>query len=547
MPFNPDEYLKKAAADKTSGGGFDPDAYLSKAKGGKEGAGQAALESYGNTATLGYLPHLQAAASQVTPNPSSGVDAELESKGFSVSQPKEKGYVQARDENIAREAQQKKDFPWATRAGSAAGLVAGGLMIPGGATLARGASLGAKAWQGAKTGGAIGALMNPGDVEGDVSFMPGERVKNAFAGGTLGGLAPPVVAGGKWLVSSGAPAVARKAAEKAFQALGRSTPNAMKQAVESGKNIEIGRELLDEGAVPWLGTTGRIGTRVNQLKEKAGEQIGDLVAGAGNAKVVDAKKLGIQILDSPELAMMRKTPGMESAVNTIERQVETLARNKKMDVAEAQKLRQAIDESLYKNSRGQEFTGAKEGLHLQRSGLRDAMNEGINTLNPGTAKDRLLSANRKYGNLSQASEILEKQGAKNQSGDILSFKDLVTGSLGPTTVSKIALAALSKAGRAVGSAVQARGYDAIANSLARSAPVVEIAQNNPGLVSRLAAAIGQEVTGGKQDYSMEKDPILSDPQILMLFKKDEKLLNSVEDPQRRALIRDALKRLPAGR
>jgi hypothetical protein len=526
----------------------------------KEGAGQAALEAYGNTATGGYLPHVQAAAAKgayptvlgllgrALSDPSDGVDADLEKKGFKIQNAPEKSYVQERDENIARQKQQGKDFPNAVMAGKAAGIVGGGLMIPGGAWLGEG-SLAVRAAKGAVAGGALGGLQNPGDVEGDITVMPMERLKNATGGAVLGGLAPPIIAGASALVGKGADALKTAASERAFRALGRNNPKAMQAAVNSGQNVAIGRELLDEGAIPILGTPGRIASRVDKLKEAAGEEIGGLVKGAGNAKVVDAEKLGLEILDSPELALMRKTPSMEGAVANIEKQVETLAKNGQMDVGEAQTLRQAIDEALYKHGRSPEFTGAQEGLYLQRTGLRDAMNEGINKLTPGAPKDQLLAANHKYSNMATASDVLEKELARNQSNRSISLTDTIAAGAGASTGSPAAaliLGALNKTGRTFGNSMKARGYDALANMLAKSAPVVAAAESNPGVVAKLASTLGQEMAGGKQDYSADTDPALNDPELLMLFKKDKNLIDSVQDPRRRALIKEKLKRMPAG-
>lgn len=511
----------------------------------KQGAAQAALESFGNAATLGYLPQVQAAVESILPNPSKGVDAELEAKGFKISKPD--GYVQARDENIKRHTQQKADFPLATTAGTVAGAVGGGLMVPMGA-LAKGATLGAKALQGAKAGFAMGGLMNPGDIEGDVTLMPVERLKNAAAGGALGAAIPA----GMNLLGKGADKLANYwdilAAKKATRSFGRPTPTEASKMAASGEDVAIGREALNSGAIPWLGTPGRIAGRVEKLKEEAGQKVGDLVKSAGSAKLVDSQKLANQVFYSPEVDLMRRTPGMEGAVESIGKQVETLVKNGKMDLSEAQALRQQIDKSI-NWGKATPDVGAAEGLKMQRTGIRDAMNEGINSLNPGAPKDQLLSANRRYGKMAQASDILEREIGRNQANRSISLTDTIAAGAGASTgnpAAALVLGAINKAGRTFGNSVQARGYDALAKALAKSPGIVALAESNPSVVSRLAAGLGQEATGGKQDYSLEKDPILNDPELLMLFKKDENLLRNIDDPQRRALIKDALKRLPAG-
>jgi hypothetical protein len=552
-------WKERATPVEADGGGWKSRAEAVAAPEAKGGAGQAALESFGNAATMGYLPHIQALAEKVMPSPGKDVDADLLKQGFTIESPKE-GYVQSRDANIKRQSDQKNEHPIATTAGTVAGILGGGLMIPGsmlgkGATLGkgmigpvtRGADIANKAWNGAKAGAAMGAIMNPGDVEGDVSLMPMERAKNAALGGMIGGLVPPAIDGVKWVGTQGADWLKTKAAEKAFRSLGRGTPQSMQKMVNSGENVAIGRELLDEGAIPVLGTPGRIAKRVGALKEKAGEEVGALVKGAGSAKLVDAEKIGVEILDSPELALMRKTPGMESAVSSIEKQVETLSKNGMMDLGEAQALRQQIDKSI-KWNKATPDVGAAQGLKMQRTGIRDGMNEGINQLNPGAPKDQLLTANRKYGHMATADDVLQKELARNQSNRAISLTDTIAGAAGASAGSPgaaLILGAINKAGRTFGNSMQARGYDAIAKTLAKSPSVVSLAEKSPGVVARLAANMGQQATGGAQNYSMQQDELLKDQQLMKLFQEDPRLIDGIEDPKRRALIKDAVKRLPA--
>ena len=63
---------------------------------------QAGLESFGQAATLGYLPQLQAGAEQLSMGATQDVDEQLKAQGFKLP---EDGYVQSRDENIRRQKQ----------------------------------------------------------------------------------------------------------------------------------------------------------------------------------------------------------------------------------------------------------------------------------------------------------------------------------------------------------------------------------------------------------------------------------------------------------
>lgn len=166
----------------------------------KQGIGQTALEGYGNGATLGYLPQLQAATAPAM----NWVLDKL--TGNHVSEEDDSTYLQRRDENILRQTKQAQDNP----------ITAGGSKIVGGLTSAfipmgaivEGATIGKAALQGAKAGAVMGALSNPGDVEGEFSGPQlGDRLKNAAIGATIGA---PLSALGQGVSK----AVGRKAIEK---------------------------------------------------------------------------------------------------------------------------------------------------------------------------------------------------------------------------------------------------------------------------------------------------------------------------------------------
>lgn len=184
-------------------------------------AEQTALESYGNAATLGYLPQLQAAVQKLFPDASGGADAELEAQGFNVDQ---ESYLESRDRNIGRMDRQAEENPNAAMLGTGAGILATAAIPVGHA--ARGASLAAKAGRGAATGAAFGAAANPGDVEGELSpVQAGQRGKNAAVGAAFGAAVPlagAALSGGAKLAGKGAEATGRgvaKVSKKVFSGL----------------------------------------------------------------------------------------------------------------------------------------------------------------------------------------------------------------------------------------------------------------------------------------------------------------------------------------
>lgn len=521
------------------------------------GAPQAALEHYGNAATLGYLPHLQALAEQAMPNPSAQSDADLERQGFKIQQSKP-GYLKSRDENLKRLELERQEHPIASGVGTLAGIGAGAL-IPVGAA-AKGASLGQKVVQGAKAGALMGAIANPGDVEGEVDpTQLDSRLKNAGVGLAVGGAIPVVAQGTSGLSNKVSNFLRDKAALKATRALGMPGQKLAEKMAANGQDVELGRDLLDSGAIPVLGTPKSISARVEALKEKTGAQIGELLDRGGNAKLIDSQKLGLQILDSPELQAMRKTPGMESTVAAIEKQVETLASNGELSLKETQALRQGIDRSINFNKAAPEMRGAQEGLYKQRTALRDAMNEAVNSLSPGDQKDALLVANRRYGSLSTAGDILEKEIGRNQSNRAISGTDTMAGVAGllkgGPAYAALATAA-NKFGRTFGNSIQARAYDALAKKGQIPKPILDAVEkgsvsignairmlNQPELEHAVAMASAEAPKGEDRWAQSGIDKLgIKDPasaQRLLQSKEGKRLLIQASDltPGSRAMQR----------
>jgi len=184
--FDPDKYLAKKPS-------FDPDAYLAKQKPDisasplREGSSashsydpkkmageaEAAIQGFGTTATLGYLPQIQAGLEPVTDKLFSfftGKDAA----------PDERSYVQRRDAHIDRGERLGQEHPTASMLGKGAGIGTS-LLIPG-AAAAKGSGLLAKMG----LAGLMGAAYNPGDVKGEVSpIQPGPRLATGAASSVL--------------------------------------------------------------------------------------------------------------------------------------------------------------------------------------------------------------------------------------------------------------------------------------------------------------------------------------------------------------------------
>lgn len=230
MAFDPDKYL----AEKTGPApGFNPDAYLA-AKGVKvdspvaaatnaSSPAQTGLESFANTATLGYLPQLQAGAGAAM--------------GLG-------NYTDLRDKNIARQKASAEENPKSDIAGKVAGFGANVLMgptnIPGIAAQA--------------------ALSNPGDTPGQSGDLQlGDRAKNAALAGLLG---------------KGLQGIGNK--------LGGAADSVMQRAAGIRKPaVGLGTELIDQGIIGTRGNMQRqvadkIAQRGTELSNEVGSMSGDI-------------------------------------------------------------------------------------------------------------------------------------------------------------------------------------------------------------------------------------------------------------------------------
>lgn len=207
--FNPNQPFKS-----------DGSSYIDKFRNNNEKSGekaQAQLESFGNSLALGYAPNLQALVS-ASLDPNYFVDKKLESQGIKIEQPSwSERYIADRDQNAARQEQQRKDFPVSTGGASLAGGVIGGIatspLIPipmaakAGTPLLQLVAKGAGV--GALQGAGYGAVSNPGETKGEISPLQlGDRASNALTGAEFGA----VIGGGAPLVSAAinkAPAAGR--------------------------------------------------------------------------------------------------------------------------------------------------------------------------------------------------------------------------------------------------------------------------------------------------------------------------------------------------
>lgn len=199
--FDPDAYLKQESAPQ--GEGFNPDAYLENeqkaafennaklvAQAPKKTVAQSMLVGGRQGALMGYAPQIEAMIEPVTAK----VFDALNNTNMSGELP---GYVERRDAASKRMNEYKKDNPTAFAAGEIGGTIATSI-IPGGmagkavgnlSKVQKMGKVGQNIAKAAGTGAAIGALQNPGDIEGELNPLQAwDRAKNAIVGAGTGAI-----------------------------------------------------------------------------------------------------------------------------------------------------------------------------------------------------------------------------------------------------------------------------------------------------------------------------------------------------------------------
>ena len=496
-------------------------------------ASMAALESYGNAATLGYLPHIQAATSKLMPNPNAALDEKLRAQGFNV-QNAEQSYVDARDQNIRRQQLQAKEHPVASATGTVGGIVGGGVLTGG---LGRLAGLGKAATgvgrikEAAKAGAVIGGLANPGDIEGELRpIQVEERAKNAAIGGAVGVAAQGLVEGVGSGVKKVGEYVRSKAERRAFKALGPDL-RAVRQNMSRDQVEKIGRTLLDSGVVKSRHSREKIADLVIRAKDAKGKELEGIIRELGEAQEklfasqpglvkfgspttstragIDRKQIAQAVRDeliNPDTEIpntVRKNRRIERLIKEFENGGDDL-----IPILRGENLKKSVGGEI----KWDRLPGADIPLEEQvqrslysklRQGTEDAA-EAVEGIVGGPGAGRFKSAKNAYGNLSEAEKVIEKRLERDLANRFISPSDYMTGGLGAAAgfasgdspeeklrnaALGASLGAVNRFGRNYGNQISAKVGDTIAKALLKIPQYSQMATKNPagfqGVVQRV--------------------------------------------------------------
>lgn len=541
---------------------------------------QTALESVGKGATLGYLPQLQAMAEPLTDRVFNMIPGgpRAESRPMRQMNPGTQEYVDARDQNIKRQRAQASANPGTALVGEMAGIIgtsvvparaigyAGQAVGRGTQALGMGARLGGtggKILAGAGQGAAFGAMMNPGDVEGEVNPLQlDERMSGAKLGAAFGGGMRAAGAG----LQKAAPAMKRGAEQLAFKSSGAMLKE-FRKAAPKGEVNKIGRFMLDNKLVKAGDTYEHVARRAQAFNQQAGQKLDQIYKQAVNTSKKGALDLPkrLQNVKPSEFAAMKKgnlgkrwqemTPKefseirnigfnpvrdkskvlsqvrkslgddtqARSAINQIDDYLTELGKkhgSKILDPRAANDIKTAIDKAInysrnpltrshgleraWKSTRS--FIGRKVDKHVEKLGSQMG--------SPGASK-ALREANKGYGYSRTVMQTAQDRANRVSANNMLGLPEwAVSGgamagglSVGGVPGAVIAPAAL-RAARAHGTSAAAVGLDKLGNVATRGGAIPgKIA--NPTLRKMLSPGFAEESQVMPLDEWQERQMMLS--------------------------------------
>lgn len=461
---------------------------------------QTALEHFGNGASFGYLPQLQAAAERgvdaigeakdkaldmVGLDHLASIDHQLRAQGFKLP---DETYLAARDANIKRLAKQSKDNPWtAGLSNVAGGVAAGGAATPlMGAPAATGIGRMAKA---ASMGSAYGGLSNPGDVEGEVSPVQAkERGVNALIGGVLG-------AGTQGLAETAhaAPGYLKNLAEKsAVNATGATGAQASKFEDDAG------RQLLDRGLVRFGDSQENIAGRVTGAADAANKQIDNSLSKLDASGVkVNANDLYNRIRD--KINSLKGDPSQSDVVKVLEGELDNLLGatdakgSAEFGVQEAENIKRGYNRKAGNWADPDKGQAGKEMYQTFRGGVEDA----AQAADPSTS-DAFQEGKKTYGLLAPIKEAAERRASTTAQSPAGGLLDMATAGAGFAGSGPLGAVAAPIARRVIAprmSSSIAVGADKMSKFLMQSPRFAEMAQNSPGAFQAAVSRMEQRVSG----------------------------------------------------
>lgn len=507
----------------------------------KHSAGYAGLEGMADTGTLGYLPQIEAgllSAALKAGDYFNGTHNQelLKSGGLPSS------YVELRDETAKRMAQDRSDHPIAYTAGQVAGAVGTAkplsAVLPIGGPAAK--TLIGRTAQAVGSGGLLGFLQNPGDVEGQIDpIQLDDRIRNGKVGALIGGATQLGAEATKGLVNKVNDlrnSLKNTAEIKAAKGAGAMLKDFRAMANQSGaegaeKVNEIGRTILDNGLLKAGDTFEDVATKSQSLLQKTGQKIGaiyDFVRNKmhdpefiSNLTDEQAAKLSQSDINTASFKdeMMGQLKdkftgkqGGNQVMDRLEKALDDIMDNGKiLDPKKANEVISDISDHINFAKRSQDLPAFQQGLKEIRTALRNKVNDQVKVISEivgGSQAQELKSANKLFSQIADVASMAKDRVARENGNRMFGLTDTIAGVGGagagamagavlsedPKAAIKGGLMGLSaglinKLGRTYGNGLMAQGADVGSGLLQKVSPATEFASRAAtGVANRPAIA-----------------------------------------------------------
>lgn len=451
----------------------------------------AAIEGFGQGASMGYLAHLQALLGQLAPNPSADVDAKLKAEGFKLNQGDD-SYLQMRDENLARQEALSKSNPYIYGGSQLAGIVATAPLAEMGAARLMPAAVNAsRLGRAVSTGATIGAIQNPGDVAGEISPLQLEdRGSNALMGAAVGAGGDLLARGaekGLRSIKNLGPALREAGEANALRSAG-AQKSQINKLDRKGRTKEVADFVLEND----LHDSGLSGTdlqkRVQSLKSEASAEIGNVLGelekagekGAFNRKEL-AEKMRTTLLEDVGESIDADTllPKFEKYIIDFEKKAGPAT------AKEVQGLRQQFDDRVNFSKRQGDLSENEAVFKRWRRMFSEEVSKKADEIG-GEAGNRLRAANKKYSMSAEVGKLADNKKAQ-EGNNAFGLSDRIAGATfgaanamrgeNPMDMAQNGLmgallgAGSSKLARTYGPSIATRGLIGAGNAISRVAPV----------------------------------------------------------------------------
>jgi hypothetical protein len=496
---------------------------------------EAFAQGFGNAASFGYLPQIQAATEPAIQKImglfGDDVDEQIQEQGFVIDEAPEDSYVERRDKFIRKGQKLAEENPYSSAAGGVTGAITSGIATGGGlssllGTAGKTATMGKRFVDAAKTGAAIGAVRNPGDTEGAVDvFQVGDRAKNAVKDAATGLVIQGGLEGLKKVgegVKSAGKNLKTYSQNKSLKASGAMLKD-FRKAVGKKKAGELGQTAIDEKLVAMGDDIADTAKKSEAAVKESGKKIGAIYDKADDVTTLsagDLRSLNDDFLQDASKRLEGTIRGDEVA-QKLEGVLGTIRGVKNPTFGQLRKLRSSIDDEINFSKTANELPAYQEELLHLRNKIQDMVKQKIGQANPELSR-QLARENKRYSNLSEISKISKDKMAREESNAAFGLRERISGGVGATVGAMIGGPVGAGVGAVTGAITTkvARQYGTpfvamTANKVARAL------EKNQDAIGKFSRPLIDAATKSPKEYVATINLMMKDPE----FKRK---LNEIE-------------------